>query len=379
MIDPDDDTATARLRALARLKDLLCGPIHGHDAVYHYCPVGCHPNRAAAVDDIFQNLCILFLYSPPGVPAYNKWTKTYPPVPWFASFLNLGQLLPAAVSKILDRVSEEDLEMHEDDLQGLDTDLSFKREEQKRFRRTHQFLSTPGIDEKMAACCIAMMPSLEVMGSLFTSSRRFGALQELSVLTLLNPGVSPAMRCIRKYIAVLRDEDSACWQSLVGGGRAWSSELYVLASAPMLFMVGSLHKRFFLVLDRWPWRLGRLVSDDVDIPTKQTLARELMEACACCLDSIARAFKAKCADDTDVLSPPKLQYLRDLFANTPLTNIGSENRFAAAQTRWCVIRGHVGVPPTLASGHVLSEAKLLNTAERLCPLASNTKLTKGQP
>ena len=186
------------------------------------------------------------------------------------------------------------------------------------------------------------------------------------------------MRCIRKYIAVLRDEDSACWQSLVGGGRAWSSELYVLASAPMLFMVGSLHKRFFLVLDRWPWRLGRLVSDDVDIPTKQTLARELLEACTCCLDSIVRAFKAKCADDTDVLSPPKLQYLRDLFANTPLTNIGSENRVAAAQTRWCVMRGHVGVPPTLASGHVLSEAKLLNTAERLCPLASNTKLTKSQ-
>ena len=60
-----------------------------------------------------------------------------------------------------------------------------------------------------------------------------------------------------------------------------------------------------------------------------------------------------------ILSQPMTQSLRDVFDMTPLTNIGSESRFASAQTRWSSSHGHVGLPSTMASDHVLAETKLV--------------------
>ena len=51
-----------------------------------FFPLGCHASREAAVQQFYDDIVEAFLAHPPAPPAFNKWTKFFPPVAWFASF-----------------------------------------------------------------------------------------------------------------------------------------------------------------------------------------------------------------------------------------------------------------------------------------------------
>ena len=91
---------TRRLAALRRLKAFFCGPLRGTKDIHHYCPLGCHSSREAAVTELYEDLLEVFPSHPPAVPAYNKWTKIWPPLVWFASFLCLHDILPTIVDEM---------------------------------------------------------------------------------------------------------------------------------------------------------------------------------------------------------------------------------------------------------------------------------------
>ena len=81
----DLETTTKRIHALRRLKKNLCGPTCGK-SIRHYCPLGCHSSRAAAAEELYQDLVTLLLTSPPPIPSYNKWDHMLPAVLFFTVF-----------------------------------------------------------------------------------------------------------------------------------------------------------------------------------------------------------------------------------------------------------------------------------------------------
>jgi len=82
----------------------------------------------------------------------------------------------------------------------------------------------------------------------------------------------------------------------------------------------------------------------------------------CCIDGFTKQVRDIIGVVGNVLLPSTAALIHDLFKSIPLTNIGSETRFASMQTRAHSSRGHPGIPPTLAAGHVLGEAKLAHDA-----------------
>ena len=356
LVDPH--RATARSKALADLKAFLCGHLREGPSLYHYCPLGCHCSLEAAQDTLIDLLLTVFVRSPPPTPAWNKWTKVWPPLLFFAVFMQLAQVLPASLDGLCSLASDATLDINEDDIIGLDDQQAFQRQEQTRFRKTSKWLNAPVTADKLMALTVSLQYSLHIMGSFFASARRFGD-NTNCITNLANPATSVACQCLRQYFDAFRSDQHALWTPLVGGGRGWSTELYGLASTPALLEVGSLYKRFVLAMDCWPWRLSLLCAPDVSDAKKRAIAEQLWRSSECCLDPFSLKFRARCSNVDAILSQPMTQSLRDVFDMTPLTNIGSENRFASAQTRWSSSHGHVGLPSTMTSDHVLAETKLV--------------------
>ena len=133
----DAQSRSKRLSALQRLRCFLGGRINAIE-LRHHCPLGCHPSREACVKSCHADICEVFVSHPPPNPVWNKWTKIWPPVAWFASFILLNLLLPGAFDNILDQLHDDDypIELAEAFLLNPDEKEAFKYREAVRFRRT---------------------------------------------------------------------------------------------------------------------------------------------------------------------------------------------------------------------------------------------------
>eukprot|EP00969_Alexandrium_andersonii_P324253 14327409-Alexandrium_andersonii.AAC.1 len=92
---PGDEPQRRQKRrvAWARLRGFLCGPVDEGPTIWHYCPVGCHASRQEVVDQLYSDVCEVFLNHPAQVPAWNKWTKMWGPLVWFTCFCALNSML----------------------------------------------------------------------------------------------------------------------------------------------------------------------------------------------------------------------------------------------------------------------------------------------
>lgn len=310
LIDHAAEDATKRLRALHRMKHLISGL--GEDGViYHSCRIGCHQSTKEVIDDLHKCFCELFLDNPPAPPASNKWNKLWPPVIWFGALLQISRLLPFAFSSLLAEFSEEDIDMHPEDLVGFDDERSFKRQEQCRFKKAHKFITSDCISDRMMGVLLGLKPCLQIMGTFFTSAKRHGQPKDLSLFTLIHQSSSPATRAIDLYISHLQDDSCEYWRPLVGN-RPWTSELYRIASLPLLTEIGALFRRFIMALDCWPWRMALLIDENLAYGDRQAIAAELIDCENCCLDHLTQSFKSQYPSAVLAMSVPALRYLQDV-------------------------------------------------------------------
>ena len=202
-----------------------------------------------------------------------------------------------------------------------------------------------------------MSTMLSVMGQFFASYRLSS---QYCLLTLITSDTNPAIRCIRQQMAYLSDSTHRHWDAL-RCGREWSSDLYHRAGVPTLVSIGSLLKRFVLALMRWPWRLGLLLDRNLGDAAKTELAEEFFECAGrpCCVDEVSLKVKEIVGSAEELTSPWGIKLIEDLFDNTPLTNIGSEQEFAGAHARHQANHGNCDDPTTFAADHVLAEAKII--------------------
>ena len=327
-------------------------------------------SREAAAKQLYDDVCCLFLNSPPQVPAWNKWTKITPSIIWFAGFCSLHTMLASCLQQAAEALEnekeKEDLEQAIVDnaaqadaaAVGMDDNAAFQAQETARFRKTANWLSSPITPSKMTALCLAVQPCLRILGSLFKTSSRFEQTPGGQIMPLLEQP-SPVTRTIAFYFQVLRDEDHGQWRSLAGPSRPWSSELYTMASAPMWLIIAHLHVRLVMTFQQWPLRLGRLVLDDLTADEKLALANQFYACQACCLDPFSRWLRATFPSAPTLLTDEGMFFLHKLFLHIPCTNVQSENRFSKQTRHAHSSMGSAPEPGTLECNHVLTESKTL--------------------
>ena len=112
---PDAGQSTKRMKALRRLAGFFAGGSRG-SRVRHHCPLGCHLTKADAIQDLCGLIDEVWLNHPPCIPAWNKWTKIWPVLVWYVTFLACYTLLPDASRALCTLVDHEDLDFTEDSL-----------------------------------------------------------------------------------------------------------------------------------------------------------------------------------------------------------------------------------------------------------------------
>ena len=240
----------------------------------------------------------------------------------------------------------------------MDGSRTFQRQEQTRFKKSAAFFGAKATSDKLLTCTLAFQPALNIMGPLFTtSSSRMTSAPVCNVLAFVDVSKSPAVRSIDECMARLGQDTHQSWRPLAGSDRAWTPELYHLASVPMWVMAGHLHKRFVLPVHQWPLRLGQLVVDGATEETRAAIARDFCSCVHCgpFANAVRRSRGIACP--ADVLSPGCLSFFKDVFEAVPVTNVRSEQAFARSKQRRSSAAGNTAKPATLASDHVLAQAK----------------------
>ena len=278
--------ATARAQAWRRLRKNLCGPLDDKTCLVHYCPYGCHHSRDEAVKEICEDLCLVFLDSPPVVPALNKWTKLTPPVIWFSTFMQVHGLLAHCLQPVLEAnmsqraqdENEEQLEQEQDEQAcGFD---NFEKEEFARFRKFARFASCPQVGPKLAATLLSLLPGLSIMGDFFASADDCadpGRGRAASTLSFTQPSQSPAVSTIKVLLSALSSEQSSHWLSLcVPGSAGWEAKGFQCAATLAWVQVGQLYARLVMPFNAWPFKAGRMLEEGVSRQTQEALAQELL-------------------------------------------------------------------------------------------------------
>lgn len=352
--DEDHDRArsTPRLAAWRRLKDALRGPLDS-EAICHFCPWGCHSTRSAAAQEIASDFITVFFDHPPAIPAWNKWSKLVPPLLWFTTATAIHTIMRGVMGDLCKLREGELEEFNEDVAVGMDTQRSYLQQDLVRFRKTQVFLSADCTADKLMACSLTLQPFLYLMNKCFKASRRF-EVNTPSILMFIHSD-SPAIALIKRYLEYIGDERHERWAPLLGH-RAWSTQLYVMASTPMWMIVAQLMERFVLPFRSWPWRLGLLVGDRLNQASKRALAEQLLDTCEH-VDSFTKEYKVGLHSVAHVLAPQHIQHTADVFCNVPISNIVSEASFAASHVRRQSTHGNEPVPSTVAANHVLATAK----------------------
>lgn len=367
---------TKRAQAWQRLKMWLLPA-----GLKHFCPFGCHASKEAIVDDIYQDLCTLFLDSPPAVPAWNKWTKIAPVLCWFAPLLCLGNLFPSLAGPIF-AVGQDDVTDVPWDSSTIKDEDMWKREEFARVKKFHRFLLAKATPDKLVATLLSMQPTLKILGQFFATatggsasvwaamgSARHGDMpKEPMVLMLAMPSKSPVIKTINEMCARLLDHQRDCWEAL-SLEKTWDARMCLLASVPVWIQIGQLHTRLVLPFQQWPWKFGQLLEGD---PDKQTyLAKEFLTLCRH-RDPIISYLRQGLRSVDDVLHPNFLEKIRRLLTVAPMTNMVSEKSFARSHARRQTTFGNEPKQFLLAAQHVLDESKIILD----CALRSSSAASK---
>ncbi len=109
----------------------------------------------------------------------------------------------------------------------------------------------------------------------------------------------------------------------------------------------------------FPWCLARLLNTRVVPDEKEYLANWVFRLQDCCKDTtFGLPFSRLVQDPSNLLDGGSCQSILKACFNSKTFNIEIENNFARMQTMKRVSRGRSELSASLASKHVLSEAKL---------------------
>lgn len=85
------------------------------------------------IEQVIKDFTEVFLNHPPPIPQYNKWTKIWPALSWFACFTGTHLIFADITSMLCNLIKEEDMELGldaADEVLGMDDAADYRRQEQ---------------------------------------------------------------------------------------------------------------------------------------------------------------------------------------------------------------------------------------------------------
>jgi len=248
---------------------------------------------------------------------------------------------------------------------GLMSEAVWQAIKSNRWKKSLKWLRHQATQITLPLAAALLAGSVTVMGVFFENSRQ----GEVSgVAQLLSQEHSPATRFIDMLEEMLHDPNHSRWKVLLGAGEEWTDEMLRWGYGTTVALIGHVFMRLVVPFDRWPWRLFKLVDDEVPEEEKADLEDALDELCGECTplgDGFTIPFRRQVASKADTRSEKNCSCLKDVRDRAKATNVLTEDRFARVRHELhCNER-----TSTLATNHFLAEHKALHKiAVDKCPL-----------
>lgn len=359
-IDALDSTQKRRRAAFGLLLDFFPGlwyDIPGCKAgrLVHFCPYGCCTCREISVEKIKACYDDAILSWRPKVPAMNRWTRMWQPLGWWAIGFYMHGLIPAAFAHVQPKEGESfQISLQDLFCSGENNDKSYQARERSRWKKATAWMATPHLLQRLLLILTVMTPPMTLMSDTFKIEKSgWSAVEFAGWLS------SPISRCIERYWGMLKDEDQPIWRAFVTD---WDETTYAMAFRAVMSTSGDLWLRCIKPFQNWAWKLSLLVNPKVSDAQKDVVAEQFGEldrsVCTNCLDShFSWKIHELHKNGVSLRGTEMRRLLKDIYKNCPCNNIPVETRFGRQRNYNAANRGRDCSISTVASKHVLAEAR----------------------
>ena len=322
----------------------------------HWCTIGCHRCKEAAIDDVNTNLDKAILDMGVGIPAINKWIKLYKPSGYWSAGVKLG-VLPDAFESICGEVvrnAPEDV-MRESELWGIGDAETFAKKRVKRFNKTNKFLHGESTSLALAVGTTVLMPAATEMSTFFQEA--VWGKNGRGMADFISMDRNPAMNVCTRYLQALSNMESDFW-IVVRGVDGWTQDKLCYASTETLKMIGGQFLRMIVpFMEEFPWPLLGLKR--ASNQRKFDVASALFHCAEHHLEhGVAAPVRSAYASVEELIQDADFINDLDRCAQAcPNNNVACEDRFGRQNCYNRSSRGNFPRHEIIAARHVLPEAQ----------------------
>ena len=256
----------------------------------HPCRAGCCNTDKEARDKVWLALNKCFFSKRPGVPAKNKWTKSYLPFMWWLFLLlvpglnvlnSLVPLKPQEADETGNRAVSAD-----EVAEGSNGNL-YKTERAVRWHKVNKLLPNPFSLDRLLIAVLLFKPLQPLMRGFFERVK-YNSLN-LGVVDFLDASTNPTTKVLQVLFAMLTAFTHPNWRPV----RNWTLHRKNTAFSAGCRSVGHLVWRLVFRFNLYPWRAGKLAHVGVPDSEKRKIELELgtgpNRKKTCCVGQFAAA------------------------------------------------------------------------------------------
>jgi hypothetical protein len=286
---------------------VLNGQLWRTDGWYHYCESEscCQGySKHACMLKLLKSMTKFVLHISPSSPEVGKWTKLAPALDTVLVAACFHQCYRSLFRRALSRESfakcigraQEAGTFDEHDVDAmLMNDIAFEKVQGKRAKSTLDYLDDKTLVLKTVGLALASEPVRAMMISLFSCSKSSSPLDCVPPIAVFaNPDDSPMLQLLQycSSFCSSRSVDRLVLLSCMAGFTSIDAFTCSDPLHPMIEWVGDLmltcaswlHRRHWLSVVAWPWKLSVLIDPHAKSSTIQSVSMSFDRSPACCLD-----------------------------------------------------------------------------------------------
>ena len=326
-------TADWRANDMSRVR-----PDATQGTVKHHCK-GCCANRRESVRKCTKAF-MLPLKRRLKIPALNRWLQLWPVASVLTLIFGLHGIFVSAYHRLHGSAKElffpDDSDSEGDAEAAADTMKARRKLEFKRNKKAFNFVVDSFTPVRMQIWMCIASPIMRIHYYLFRENAQLGSLDGSdALLSLCNMARSLPMSILRRFTASFdpsSPEHGQVWGLLIsrlGDMINWASSVRNLAFSGLWLVMGNLWRRFIRPFLVWPFRLARVVDENIDIDDRMLAGDEFLRTSLCCMDLPLSQKLRKFITKVEQLFEPWMQrFLLSIFRRGLVSTSHLENSFA---------------------------------------------------
>lgn len=383
--DGDERDRKNKQELAARLLQIFNGDWMSTKKIIHHCHFACCcTSKKDSLRRAKAAICEVLFAAHPSTPAVSRWTSCVKSARVYL-LANVGHgIMQQAFQRMYRpkkrKTNNDDPCLHDGeqamvalkDLLALPSSDSaiFQRQLRYRSSRAADWLASRNMTIELAVGVLLSGPVDQLLGWVFATQskelHKAACPEELPLVGLASPysqGRVALDNLCRMLSEDAGDNDLLFVMNCLAHNIEQECERdfahYELLQHSILMVAAEVYDRLIEPFSRWPWRLALLLERRLHQDDRVRIAREFVDASACCLDDVATFVRTKFTTTEQLLSGIAGIFLQALFSQK-ISNIACETNFARAGTQHRVQAGKTAKLASMGAKHVLAEVTSLH-------------------